>query len=79
MVPIPYSKYVKAAKTDEINKVIGDLSYFKINLKYTFWDLATDGLHLTQYCVKKKLKIIKYANNKSITMMNEETVNPAQT
>ena len=72
MLPIPPSKYVGADKTNSLNAIIDDLSYVKVKLNYSTWDLSHDGLHLTKNCIREKLPIIKLAINNTILEMAQD-------
>ena len=75
MLPIPYSNLVKESKTQEFNCIINDLTFYKFELEYKNWDLATDGLNLTNRCITEKSKSIKSILNLAVANSNENLPN----
>ena len=67
MLPIPYSKMASDKKINEMNNLINQCSYYDFNLQYCHRDLSFDRLHLTDECIKEKLKKIKVILNLSIS------------
>ena len=49
-----------------MNDFINKSSYYKFELEYNSRDLASDGLHLTDNCLLKKIKKIKTILNFAI-------------
>ena len=67
MLPIPYSKMASDKKINEMNNLINQCSYYDFNLQYSHQDLSFDRLHLTDECIKEKLKKLKIILNLSIS------------
>ena len=66
MLPIHYNKFTSNSKINKMNRFINHKSYYKFELEYHFNDLASDGLHLTDNCLLKKIEKIKTILNIAI-------------
>ena len=66
MLPIPYNQYTSNNKVNEMNHFINKSSYYKFELEYNSKDLASDGLHLTDNYLLKKIEKIKTILNIAI-------------
>ena len=66
MLPIPYNQFTSNNKVNEMNHFINKSSYYKFELEYNSKDLASDGLHLTDNCLLKKIEKIKTILNLAI-------------
>ena len=66
MLPIPYNKFASDEKINEMNDFINKFSYYEFDLQYTSQDLSFDRLHLTDDCLKEKIKKIKIILNLAI-------------